>query len=229
MMTRIVPRLAACGLLTILALRGVASAEPVDATTVDLSAGFADASLARAATDETPTVPGTSFRMPATLFMAQDDAPPVHAAAVEHSHAYETRAKIHKLASWATIPLFATELALGQSLYSDSANANARRSAHGVVGAGIAGLFAVNTVTGAWNLFGEGRHERQGRTLRWVHAVMMMVADAGFVATSMSAPDSESGRHALTFQADKSTHRNLAVASIGVGTASYLLMLFGNH
>ena len=33
----------------------------------------------------------------------------------------------------------------------------ARKAPHAVVGAGIVGLFGVNTVTGAWNLFGEGR------------------------------------------------------------------------
>jgi hypothetical protein len=36
-------------------------------------------------------------------------------------------------------------------------------------------------------------------------------------------------RHALTYESDKVTHRNLAVASIGIGTTGYLLMLFGNR
>jgi hypothetical protein len=56
-----------------------------------------------------------------------------------------------------------------------------------------------------------------------------MAADVGFVATSASGPNSESRREALTFEADKSTHRNLAIASIGIATAGYLIMLFGNH
>ena len=43
--------------------------------------------------------------------------PALHAAAVQHSDAYQTRAKIHKYASYATLPLFAGELALGQSLF----------------------------------------------------------------------------------------------------------------
>jgi hypothetical protein len=41
---------------------------------------------------------------------------PVHAVAIQHSDAYETRAKIHKCASFATLPLFAAEIALGQLL-----------------------------------------------------------------------------------------------------------------
>ena len=168
------------------------------------------------------------FGMPAPAF-AQADPQPVHAAAVEHSDAYQTRAKIHKIASFATLPLFAAEVALGQSLYNDVSNPGTRKAAHAAVGAGIIGLFGVNTVTGAWNLFGEGRQDKQGRTLRLVHGLLMMAADAGFLATWAAGPNSEGSRHALTYEADKTTHRNLAIASISVGTAGYLLMLFGNH
>jgi hypothetical protein len=102
-------------------------------------------------------------------------------------------------------------------------------SAGRFIGTGIIGLFGVNTVTGAWNLFGEGRKDPHGRTLRLVHGLLMMAADAGFVATAMNGPSSHSERHALTYESDKVTHRNLAVASISVGTAGYLLMLFGNR
>src|SRR5258707_8103374 len=145
--------------------------------------------------------------------------------AVEPSKSSNTRAKIHKYASFATLPLFAAEVALGQSL--DGSN-DSKKGAHAVVGAGIVGLFAVNTVTGAWNLFGEGRQEKEGRTLRLVHGLLMMAADVGFLATTASAPST--GRNgALTFEASRTTHRNLAIASVSVGTAGYLMMLFGNH
>ena len=56
-----------------------------------------------------------------------------------------------------------------------------------------------------------------------------MAADAGFVATAMSGPNSRNPQHALTYETDKVTHRNLGIASISVGTAGYLLMLFGNR
>ena len=158
----------------------------------------------------------------------QDEAQPTHAAAVEHSDAYQTRARIHKYASFATLPLFAAELALGQSLYNASGNDDARRSAHAAVGAGIITLFGVNTVTGAWNLFGEGRRESQGRARRLAHGLLLMAADAGFLATWAAAPSSD-GRGTSTFDRDKSTHRNLAIASVGTGTVGYLLMLFGDH
>jgi len=159
---------------------------------------------------------------------AQDAGQPLHAAAVQHSDAYQTRAKIHKVASYATLPLFGAELLLGESLYNTPVS-GATRTGHIVVGTGIVGLFGVNTVTGAWNLFGEGWSEKDGRTLRLIHGLLMMVSDAGFVATTMTGPNDRARDAATTFDANKARHRNLAIASISVGTAGYLLMLFGNH
>jgi hypothetical protein len=57
----------------------------------------------------------------------------------------------------------------------------------------------------------------------------MMAADAGFLATWASGPNSGSPREAPTFEADKARHRNLAIASVSVGSVGYLMMLFGNH
>lgn len=160
----------------------------------------------------------------------QDDPQPLHAGAVEYSDAYQMRRKIHKIASFATLPLFAAEFALGQSMYNSTpTDASSKRGLHAALGTGIIGLFAVNTVTGAWNLFGEGWHDPNGRTLRVVHGLLMMAADVGFVATAADGPNSRSARQALTYETNKVTHRNIAVASISVGTAGYLLMLFGNH
>jgi hypothetical protein len=132
----------------------------------------------------TPAIPPISLKLPSTA-LQQDTPQPVHAVAVEHSDGYQTRAKIHKYASFATLPLFAAEVALGQSL---DGSRDSKKGIHGAVGAGIVGLFAVNTVTGAWNLFGEGRQDKEGRTLRLVHGLLTMAADAGFVATTLSAP-----------------------------------------
>jgi len=171
-----------------------------------------------------PVSPTPELRIPTTLLL-QAGVQTARPVAIEHSDAYLLRAKIHKFASFATLPRFAAEVALGQSL--DGSN-DSKKSAHAVVGAGIVGLFAVNTITGAWNLFGEGRQDKEGRTLRLVHGLLMMAADVGFLATTASAPST--GRNgALTFEANRTTHRNLAIASVSVGTAGYLLMLFGNH
>ncbi len=167
---------------------------------------------------------------PADAAPSADEAQrPRRPVAVEYSDAYRKRLKIHKYASFAMLPLFGAELALGQSLYNSSANVGAKRAAHGFIGAGIVGLFAVDTVTGAWNMFGESRKDPNHRTLKLVHGLLMMAADVGFLATEASGPNSRSARHALTFETDKVTHRNIAIASMSVATFSYLLMLIGNR
>ncbi len=152
-------------------------------------------------------------------------APAPRPVAVEYSDAYYTRAKIHKYASFATLPLFATEVALGQTIYNDpNANSSAVKGAHIAVGTAITGLFAVNTVTGVWNMW-ESRHEPEHHKLKLAHGILMLAADAGFVATFASGPSG----HGTTLESDKQTHRTLALTSMGVATASYLLMLFGNR
>lgn len=145
-----------------------------------------------------------------------------HPTATTYSNGYEVRLKIHKYSSWATIPLFATEFALGQSLYNQP-ETGAKRTAHGIVGTGIVGLFGLNTFTGGWNLW-EGRHDPDGRTLRIVHSVLMIAGDAGFLAATATGPHMRNG--IITNPSDKSLHRDIAVASIGVSTVSYLIMLF---
>jgi hypothetical protein len=54
----------------------------------------------------------------------------------------------------------------------------------------------------------------------------MMASDIGILATTSSGPNSEHQRGALTFETAKARHRNMAIASIGVGTVGYLVMLF---
>jgi hypothetical protein len=149
---------------------------------------------------------------------AQVAAPRV--AAFEYSDAYRMRAKIHKLASFATLPLFATEVVLGQSIYNETSEG--RKSAHVAVGAGIGALFGVNTVTGVWNMW-EARKDPNGRKRRMVHGLLMLAADAGFAITPMVAPD----RSSLNYDSQRSTHRSVALTSIGIATAGYLTMLIG--
>ena len=139
--------------------------------------------------------------------------------AFEYSDFYSTRRKIHMIASYATIPLFIGEAVAGQKLYDGNGSSSAQ-SAHSAFTAGLAGLFAVNSVTGVWNLW-EGRKDPNGRTRRIVHSLMMLGADAGFVATASLAPDSDDG----SYEGDRSAHRNMAITSMGIATASYIYML----
>ena len=162
----------------------------------------------------------------ATLAAAPQEARPV---AIEYSDAHETRAKIHKYASWATLPLLGTEFWLGQKLYDDPNSLTSNlRGVHGAVGAGLIGFFSVQSVTGMWNLL-EAR-SAPGHTKRLVHGLIMLAAEGGLVAAAASAPGN-SRNDLINFDANRATHRNIAVVSIGVGTAGYLFMLLtgGSH
>jgi len=147
--------------------------------------------------------------------------------AIEYSDAHETRAKIHKYASWATIPLMATEFALGEKLYNDpNSLTSGMRGVHGAVGAGLIGFFAVQSVTGMWNLL--DARSAPGHKKRLLHGLIMLAAEGGLVASAASAPGH--GRNDLiNFDANRATHRNIAFVSMGVGTAGYLFMLLTNH
>jgi len=131
-----------------------------------------------------------------------------------YTRAYEIRQNIHKYASYATLPLFATEFALGESLGSEPDSSSSARGLHAAVGTGLVGLFFVNTVTGGWNLW-QSRHEKDHRTPRMIHGFLMIAANAGFVATAASAP---SKHNPATFDHHRTVHRNKAIASIGIGT-----------
>src|SRR5262245_36433698 len=85
-----------------------------------------------------------------------------------YTRAYEVRQDIHKYASYATLPLFATEFALGESLGSEPGSSSSARGLHAAVGTGLVGLFFVNTVTGGWNLW-QSRDEKEHRTPRMIH------------------------------------------------------------
>jgi hypothetical protein len=158
----------------------------------------------------------------------QGSAPPT--VAIEYSDAYRMRAKVHKIASFATLPLFAAEGVVGQKLYNARVNfedTSTLKSTHLALAGGIGVLFGVNTVTGVWNLI-ESRHDPNHRTIKWVHGLLMLGADAGFLATAATGP----GDHERFFATETngaSTHRAIAFTSIGAATAGYLIMLFGSH
>lgn len=135
------------------------------------------------------------------------------------SEAYGTRRKIHKLASWATLPLFAAQYAAGDQLIKKGGAAPGwASSSHGVLAGGVAGLFAINTFTGSLNWW-ETRGQSDGRTWRTVHSALMLLADAGFVATGVLADEAEDS-------GDKRTlHRTVAVTSMSVAMVSYVMML----
>jgi len=155
--------------------------------------------------------------------LAAGDAQGTRPVAIDYSDAHQTRAKIHKYTSWATLPLMATEFALGEKLYNDpNSVTSSSRGVHGAVGAGLIGLFGVQSVTGVWNLVES--NQAPGRTKRLVHGLLMLAAEGGFVAAAVTAPGH--GRNdVINFNASRATHRDIALVSFGVGTGGYLMML----
>jgi hypothetical protein len=148
---------------------------------------------------------------------------PARPKAFTYTHAYEVRARIHKTASYATLPLFVAEAIVGQKLFNQTQRSESLRSAHSALAAGTAVLFGVNSVTGVWNLW-EARKNSSGKAKRLFHGILMLGADAGFVATGALAPGEED--HGGPRSGDRaSTHRVVALTSMGVATISYLFML----
>src|SRR5438309_1802373 len=99
--------------------------------------------------------PPPRMPMAAVLALTPADTGRKRPRAIEYSNFYSVRLAIHRYASYATLPLFVAEYALGRSLYNtppDSVSGSVR-SAHGAVAVGIAGLFGINPVTGGWNLW----------------------------------------------------------------------------
>jgi hypothetical protein len=152
---------------------------------------------------------------------ALPDTQPRRPRAVEHSDFYYTRLSVHRAASYAIVPLFVTEFALGQSLYTNPPGSSTTRTAHSVVAYGVIGLFGLNTITGAWNLW-DSRHDPTGGARRYIHAALMLAADIGFAATAAVAPG---GRRAVRDPSSKTQHRDVALVSMGVALTGYGMML----
>jgi len=144
---------------------------------------------------------------------------------VEYSDAYFTRLTIHRWASYLTVALFASQYIVGQKLMNGD---QSLRGVHGVLAASVAGLFAVNTITGGGNLI-EARKDPEGRTRRTLHSVLMLLADAGFVATGATATEREDGY--WRGPTNNNRHRDIALVSMGTALVSYAIMLpiFGRN
>ena len=150
------------------------------------------------------------------------------ARAIVYSDWYTRRLTIHQWASWTMLPLSVGEYVVGQKLYKIQGGSDqGLRDTHKLLATGIEGLFAVNTVTGAWNLW-DARHDPNGRTRRWIHGVSMLVADVGFLVASATAPGddcAEGGGICPPNSQRSGTHRAVAIGAFGLSTASWLMML----
>jgi len=139
---------------------------------------------------------------------------------IEYSDAYYTRLRIHKVASYAELPLFAAEYVLGDRLLKEERTgfpSQSLKTAHTTVALGLGALFTVNTVTGVWNLW-ESRSDPASRARRLLHSVAMLGADAGFAWAGAS------GGGARDSQAGANHHRTIAVSSMALATAGTAMM-----
>jgi hypothetical protein len=152
-----------------------------------------------------------------------DTTPPRRRKAVQISDGYALRLKIHYLASYATIPIFAAQAIVGERLYNEELVGRptpSLKTTHDAIAVALGGLFAVNTVTGAWNWW-ETRGQPQGRAWRTVHAALMLVADGGFAYTATLGSGAGYNRGTI---AGRDLHRNWAIGSASVALVSYVMM-----
>ncbi len=140
--------------------------------------------------------------------------------AIEYDDAYYSRLKIHRIASYTELPLFGAEYILGERLLKDQRTGyppSSLKAAHLAVAGGLGVLFAVNTVTGVWNLW-DSRHDPANRTLRIIHSVAMLGADAGFAWAGAIGGNAKNNIHSAQ------QHRTVSVGSMAVATAGTAIM-----
>jgi hypothetical protein len=145
---------------------------------------------------------------------------------VDLSNGYYTRLDIHRYASYATLPLFAVEAIAGQKLLENGSNAPIwAEKVHKPAAYLVAGIFAVNTVTGLLNL-SEASKIKQGKKRRTVHTILMLASTAGFIYSGTQAPttDEVDERIANGTRGGWTRHKASAWASMSVATIGYLMM-----
>ena len=150
----------------------------------------------------------------------------VRSGAISLSDGYYTRLDIHRYAGYATLPLFAIEYLAGQKLLEKGSAAPLwAEKVHKPVAYLVAGVFTLNTVTGLLNLAEAGKVP-QGKKRRWVHSIMMLAADAGFIYGATVAPSTAQidARIASGKRGGWTPHKAATVASMGVSTFAYLMM-----
>ena len=155
--------------------------------------------------------------VPAWAYPAATDTQPKRRHAVEYSDWYYRRLQVHRWGSWLELPVFGTEFWLGQKLINDVQLASWVKPTHSGVAGVLGGLFAINTITGVWNLY-DSRNDTEDRALVWTHSALMLASDAGFVITGAL------GGNAKHSGSDRNLHRNVAIASMSLATAGTLLM-----
>jgi hypothetical protein len=151
------------------------------------------------------------------------DTPRARPRAIEVSDWYGRRLTIHRRLSYTVIPIFTAQWIAGERIYKHGNLAPEwAKTTHRAGATALAAIFTVNTVTGLWNLW-DSRSTPQGRTLRTLHALSMLTADAGFTYAGAKL-----SKEAETDFNKRREHRTIALSSMGVTVASALVMKFFN-
>jgi hypothetical protein len=150
----------------------------------------------------------------------QDTTKRKRAPLVEYSEVYGTRLGIHRVLSYAMIPLFIGSAYTGFRLRNERDQAPQwTRDIHGPLAAGTAIVFGMNTLTGVWNLW-EGRKDPSDRKKKLLHSALFLAAGAGFAYVTAAGDNiHESGR-------PNPWHRNIALGSMGISLVSWSIMIF---
>ena len=181
----------------------------------------------------TPVVDSSSLilvsRIPHRLPLYRMDDPPGDSLrqrrrSVDVSEWYARRLTIHRYAAYASIPVFALQYAAGRELYNKGSGApDWAKTGHRFGATALAGIFAVNTVTGAWNWW-DSRTVPKGRVLRTVHALSLLGADAAFTYAGVKL--SNEAENSLD---KRRQHRNVALSAIAVSAVSGIGMKLLNR
>ena len=144
--------------------------------------------------------------------------------AIELSDWYSRRLTIHRYVAYSTIPVFALQWAAGDRLYKHGSEAPTwAKTMHRAGATTLAGMFTVNTVTGAWNWW-DSRSLAKGRVLRTVHALSILGADVAFTYAGAKLSN-----EAETSSSKRREHRTVALSAMGVTVVSGLTMKFLNR
>ncbi|HEX7939434.1 MAG TPA: hypothetical protein VF483_10610 [Gemmatimonadaceae bacterium] len=161
------------------------------------------------------------------IAVPSDTPPPVphrpRVKAVEISDWYNRRLTLHRTLAYATLPVFAFQWAAGEQIWQKGTAAPTwARTGHRVGATTLAGIFTVNTVTGLWNLW-DSRQAPQGRAMRTMHAITMLVADAGFTWAGAKL----SNQAETDFNA-RALHKKVALTCMALTVGSGVIMKFFN-
>ena len=178
--------------------------------------GARDARAQSSSADSIARIPGVSARI--LIRRGDTTGRPM---AIEHSDFYYTRLTVHRIGSYAMLPMFAAEYWLGDQLLNKGDPPQWVRPTHGAVATGVGVLFTVNTATGVWNLW-DSRHDSDARLRKYLHAGLMVASDAGFLWTAQTA---KPARQSLT---NARHHRDIALRSIGLSTIGTAMMWLWN-